>query len=288
MNIYAPTNKPLSEIGGGYTFHRNLRKALNDRVFFVDRWQDADVILISGVTMVPEGDIREAHKAQKPIIFRVDNVPRMSRNGGRKIHERMRDYAQLATVVVYQSKWAEQYCYPLTGDGTVIYNGVDTELFKPATVKPSDPVYLFAYHGKNEHKGFWHAHYIFQQEFRKNKKARFIFIYNFKKELDELQNANFDFWNGESYEHYPTVSSPQEMAELMRECTHFIYPSIADASPNVVLEARASGLEVIGYAESFLSGTEELLAPNLDISLERMGDEYMGLFEIVTTPLSTV
>lgn len=237
--------------------------------------------------MVPESEVYEAFKANKPIVFRVDNVPRKSRNKRSTPHERMRDYARMASVVVYQSNWASMYCQPITGEGTVIYNGVDTDLFKPV-IKETDPIYLFAYHSQNEHKNFWQAHYLYQLEHRDNPKSEFWFIYDFRGDLPQLESANFDFWNGEKYRHLPQVTSPEAMAALMQQCTHLIYPAIADAAPNVVLEARASGLEVIGYPDPIMSGTAELLDPKLDISLERMGDEYMGLFEIITTPISTI
>jgi glycosyltransferase involved in cell wall biosynthesis len=166
----------------------------------------------------------------------------------------------------------------------VIYNGVDTKIFTPPD-KTGEELrknnYLFAYHGKNEHKGFWTAHYLFQMAFRKNPKAFFYFIYDFRSEQKELENAKFDFWNGEGYLQYPVLSHPEQMAELMRKCKYFIYPSICDASPNVVLEARACGCEIIGYPDKSMSGTAELLDPKLDISLERMCEEYFGVFQLV-------
>lgn len=286
MKIYAPIIK--EQTGGGWTFHRNFKKAMGRFVHFVDSWQEADIIFVSGVTMVPEHEIREAKKANKPIVFRVDNVPRKSRNRRSSPHERMRDFADMAWVVVYQSEWAKEYCYPLTGDGVVIYNGVDTSIFKPAEKKPTNNRYLFAYHGKNDVKQFWLAHYIYQKIHRVEPTSEFLFIYDFGRELDEIIASNYDFWNGEKYEHIPRIDNPNDMAELMRECTHLIYPAYADASPNVVLEARASGLEVVYPAPKELSGTQELLDPNLDISVERMAEEYFGLFQIVLSDFSPV
>lgn len=283
MKIFLP-NKTNSGVNGGATFIRNFKKGMADKVTFVDEVENCDVLFIASPMTVDKEDVYKAKKLKKGIALRIDNIPRKSRNRRNTPHERIKEYAQLADVVIYQSEWAKQYCYPISGDGTVIYNGVDTSVFFPPTSSEEEAGknnYLFAYHGKNDHKGFWHAHYIFQQEFRKNKNAHFYFIYDFKSEQAELENANFDFWNGEKYLQYPVLSDPSQMSELMRKCKYLIYPSICDASPNIVLEARACGCEVIGYPDKTMSGTAELLDPSLDITLERMCEEYLGVFQII-------
>lgn len=263
---------------------RNLQRGLADRVHFVKHWQDCDIYFITGVTITDPAEVHEAHKAGKFVVLRVDNVPRKSRNRRQSPHERMKEFAQLADVVIYQSKWAEQYCKVLCGEGTVIYNGVDQSIFKPNKEISNDlrkNRYLFMYHGKNEHKGFWTAHYEFQMIARKNPNAEFWFVYDFGKDTQELVTANFDFWNGEKFQHLPRVETAQEVAEIMQQCGNLIYPSICDASPNVVLEARACGLGILGFPDGSMSGTKELVELD-DISLERMCDEYYGVFSLLT------
>lgn len=281
MKIYCPNIKE-GGIGGGWTFLRNFRNGLRARVQFVNKWEDCDVFFITSVTLTNPTELYDAHKAGKKIVLRVDNVPRKSRNRRSSPHERLKEFAGLSDVVVYQSQWAKDYCYPLCGDGPIIYNGVDTHLFTPKmNLRPDHPRWLFAYHGKNEHKGFATAHYLFQQQHRKDPSSEFYFIYDFGKELEELKNAKFDFWQGEKWVHLEKAESPEDMVEIMQSCTHFVYPSICDASPNVVLEARACGLEVVGAAPRDMSGTQELLDLE-DISVERMCDEYFGVFQLLT------
>jgi glycosyltransferase involved in cell wall biosynthesis len=279
MKIYIP-HKTNSGVNGGNTFIRNITNGLSGKVEFVDTVGECDILFIASPMAVEKIEVYLAKKSGKQVVLRVDNIPRKSRNKRNTPHERMKEFASLADVVIYQSEWARDYCYPLCGLGTVIYNGVDTKVFYPPK-DPKENLYLFAYHGKNEHKGFWHAHYIFQKEFRKNPEAWFYFIYDFRSELQELADANFDFWNGEHYLHHPIITDPEAMANLMRRAKYFIYPSICDASPNVVLEARACGCEVIGYLDKTMSGTAELLDPKLDISLERMCEEYLAVFNMV-------
>lgn len=282
--VYAPNTHGVTGISGGHTFFRNLKKGLANKVHFVNSWPECDVFFISGVTITLPHEVHEASRAGKKIVFRVDNVPRKSRNRRSTPHERMVEFANLADVVVYQSEWAKDYCYPLCGDGTVIYNGVDQSVFKPGK-NPKPNRYLFAYHGNNDHKNFWRAHLEFQYIFRQDPDAEFWFIYDFRSQLSELALGNYDFWQGEKFAHLDKAESAEDMVEIMQQCGKLIYPAICDASPNLVLEARACGLEVIAPAPKDLAGTQELLDLK-DISLERMCDEYNGIFELLANDTS--
>lgn len=271
MKIWLP--KIEDRIGGGWSFLRNFIRGCKDEIVY--DWHEADIVFIPGVTLVERNDIEEAYKAGKKIVLRVDNIPKKSRNKRNRVLDNLKRYAEIAQVV-YQSEWAKEYCKPLTGNGIVILNGVDQSIFYPGK-KPDHPIYLFAFHGKNEIKGFGIAHYLFEQYFREDPKSEFKFIYNFKSELAEQMDSNYDFWNGEKFKHLPPVDQ-RGMANLMRQCTHLIYPAYADAAPNLVLEARACGLEVVGTLDSQWSGVAEML--NLeDISLERMCQEYHNFYE---------
>lgn len=282
MKIFAPITR--QSVGGGWSFYRNFRKGMQQfsDVEFVDRWEDCDVVFITGITIIDPSVVREAQNAGKKIVLRVDNVPRKSRNRRSTPHERMKEFADLADVVIYQSEWAKNYCYPLCGEGTIIYNGVDESIFYPAKNPSPDRKnnYLFLYHGKNEHKGFAKAHYLFQMEFRKNPLAKFYFVYDFGRDLPELLDSNFDFWNGENYEYIPKIENPDDVADLMRSCGTLIFPSICDASPNTVLEARACGMEVIGLESKEMSGAIELIDLQ-DISIDNMCEQYYGIFSFV-------
>lgn len=282
MKIWLPSGD-RQQVGGGFSFLRTFKKyAERAGVQILDDWQEADIGLISGVTLVQPSVVAEAERNGVPIIFRVDNVPRKSRNKRNTPHERMREIADLASVVVYQSKWAENYCKPLCGDGMIIYNGVDTEVFSPAKKKQDCERWLFAYHGKNEMKSFWAAHLLFELRARENPQAEFLFAVQFPSADEKvLAEANYDFWNGEKVTRVSCPQSPQEMADLMRQCTHYVHPAISDAAPQTVLEARACGLEVVGAASEELAGTKELLDPNLDISAVRMVEEYLALARLI-------
>lgn len=281
MNICVPKiNK--QQIGGGFTFLNNFKKAVSSEVLIVDTIDQCDILFIAGVTLVDKSFVYEANRQGKPVVFRIDNVPRKSRNSRSTPHERMKEYASMSDVIVYQSEWAKRYCSPIIDDGIIIRNGVDTNIFYKPEQEPKKDIYFYAYHGSNELKSFWRAHYYFQMIHRENPDAEFWFTYDFGKQYTELQNADFDFWNGEKYTYFDKIQTPEEMANIMRQCKYLIYPSFSDASPNIALEARACGLEVL-YAEKE-SGTPEIIKmPYEDLSLERMGQEYISLFKLLTS-----
>lgn len=283
MKIYLPNNSQ-QKVGGGWTFVRNLKAGLSDRVEFVDNYKDADVILIMGVTTVEIEELEEAKKLGKKIILRVDNVPRNSRNlrCRPKPYEKLKLIAELyADAVVYQSEWSKMYAGPLCGDGMIIYNGVDTKIFNPKPELKKEDRYLYVYHSRgNDLKGFWEAHYYFQMMARKNPDAEFWIINNLGNETADLIRANLDFWNDEKWSFLGVVNDPVEMAKIMQKCSHLIFPASVESCPNTVLEALACGLQVVAVKDNFWGGTSELL--NLpDISLETMCDEYFNLFELV-------
>lgn len=282
MKIYLPNNTK-TQIGGGWTWARTFKKyAERAGCFVVDQLDGADVMLVPGPTVVDVTDVRKAKGSGIPVVFRVDNVPRKSRNKRSTPHQRMKEIADLADVVVYQSKWAEKYCQPLCGEGTIIYNGADEDIFFriDKDIVTSER-WLWAYHSRgNEMKGFWEAHLRFQLRARENPEAEFAFVADFGSEYQNLAEANFDFWNGEKFEHYFPIREPEQMADLMRQCTHFVYPSISDAGPNVAIEAIQCGLKLIGAPDKELSAVAEiatLAAQGYDFSASRMVDEYIAL-----------
>ena len=277
MKIYIP-NISDQNVGGGWTFLRNLFNGLKDRVYFVNNVKDCDILMIAGITMTDKNDVYQAKIDNKKVVLRVDNVPRKSRNRRNTPHQRLKEFADLSDVVIYQSKWAKDYCFPLCGDGTIIYNGVDRKYFYSDYTIQNKNRCLFVYHGKSELKCFWQAHYYFQMIARKNPDAEFWFINDFGKDFDELINSNFDFWNNEKYQYLDKVETPEKMGDIMRQCKYLIFPSFADASPNTVLEARACGMDVLNVSD--VGGTKELLELE-DISLDRMCEEYFGIFKLL-------
>jgi glycosyltransferase involved in cell wall biosynthesis len=279
IKIYNPSVSKQT-LGGGHTFRRNLEKSLIGQAEFVDNWQDCDIFLISSVTIVDKAEVHQSKAAGKKIILRVDNMPRKSRNRGMSPHERMREYAELASEVVYQSQWAQRWLGDYIGkQGVVIYNAADSTIFYPPSIKLETPIktYLITQYNRDENKRTTQAFDIFTEIWKQNHNHKLIVVGNYSPELVAV---NFDLYRGEQVEYLGIISDPKAYADVLRRVHTLIYPTYSDACPNTVIEAWMCGLDVYhtGWeviVELFqkwrVSGREHF-------SLPRLGREYLEVF----------
>ncbi len=279
MIVYIP-NFSEQTLGGGWTFLRNIKKALGEKVQWAHNWQEADIILIASASMTDANEIEEAHKAGKPIIFRVDNIPRKSRNKRGRVYDKMRRFGEIADHIIFQSEWAKEYAGFLTGGleySSVIYNGVDTDVFYPGDEKPVEK-YLFVQFNRDENKRFPEAFYHFHMQWRKNKDAELTIVGAFSPEMAE---AGFDFFADETIEYIPPVADPHVLADIYRDHDILLFPAFMDASPNTVTEALACGLKI--ELVNPVGGTKEIVEraeKGIISSLDDIGREYYALFDL--------
>lgn len=278
MKIYIP-NTSTQSIGGGWTFLRNIKKGYQEAEF-VTSWQDCDVILITGATMTDRREIHEAKMAGKKIVFRVDNIPRDSRNRGTAF-SRMLDFAKMADFIIFQSKWAEDYAgwwfvdngVDITNRSVTVYNGVDTDAFYDLDEARDMRKYVFVQYNRDENKRMTEAFYLFHHAYRKDKEVELYLIGRFSPELSAY---NFDFFAGERVYHLGVIDEPKKLGDVFRRSGYLLFPAFADASPNTVMEAMACGCEILGVNDT--GGTKELM----DIkgrSIEDMANDYKVIFE---------
>lgn len=284
MKIYIP-NTSKQSIGGGWTFLRNFKKGCGDDVEFVDKWEDCDLILITGATMTDRNEMMDAKRAGKKIVFRVDNIPRDSRNRGTAF-SRMLDFARLSDYIIFQSEWAKDYAgwwfvdngVDITIKSDIVYNGVDKDAFfewneENEGLKRVKDRYLYIQFNRDENKRMEEAFYLFHQAFRKNKNAELFLAGRFSPQSMEY---NFDFFAGEKVSYLGVIEDRKELGKIFRECEYLLFPAFADASPNTVMEAIACGCKIIGVNNT--GGTKELI--NIKgRSIEDMCNDYKLIFE---------
>lgn len=245
-------------IGGGWT----QSKYLHDGLGHVS-YDEADTVLITGPTMASHDEVERAKKDGKKIVLRVDNAVRNSRNRNTGM-TRMKSFADLADLVIYQSEWAKNFLYPfLKKDGVVILNGVDTNRFRPPANKPPAGTYLYVRSSRDEGKQWVMAWYWFV-----NQPGRLEIVGKFSPENIEY---NFDFYNGEKY---VFTGEQRNMPEVYQRNEWFLYTYLNDACSNTLLEALASGCKIFGcYGMLNTGGAPEIMRCE-DISLGRMLNEY--------------
>jgi glycosyltransferase involved in cell wall biosynthesis len=278
------STKPDYAIGGGFTFVRNLVKYLERQgVSCVFEGDDYDIYFLIGPTTAQREDVKQVISQGKKIVLRVDNIPEDYRNRGTAV-SRLKDFSEMADVVVYQSEWAKRYVMGLTGtDGVVIYNGVDKDIFKPG--KKIKNTYLYIRSSTNESKRWQEAKYIYRQKWLKGEADMLTIVGNF---ADYTRMYGDDFFKrykmgmfDEPYEYLGQIENPLEVAEILKTHEYLIAPFYNDACSNTILEARACGCKIIfGTAKGSGSNPELMRLYKYDLGI--MGEQYLGIFKLLT------
>lgn len=277
MKVYL-ANSSSQKTGGGWTFLSNLKKGLNE---VTENYQESDIYFISGATMVSRDEVAQAKQDGKKIVLRVDNAVRNSRNRNTGM-TRMKDFANWADLVIYQSAWAQQYLAPFLGiKGKVIVNGIDLNLFYPKS--PRYDYYLYSRFNRDETKNWEVARYWFSRRYVQKPDSKLFLVGQFSQELID---GNFDFYMGERYSYLGELSQ-ETMADLYHQCKYFIYPYFNDACSNSLIEALCSGCEIVGppyYRQT--GGAKQILTlwewkGREYFSLERMCSEYKEALNVL-------
>lgn len=264
-------NDSKQSLGGGWSFLRNFRKGLSvyPDISIVETIEECDVYFIPASTMVLKENVDKAKELGKKIILRVDNIPKDSRNRGTG-WSRLRKYASMADKIIYQSQWARDLLKEFIGDGTVILNGADTDIFNKENKNPIPNLYLYSRYNRDESKNFIEAYYFFIGIWLKDKTVKLRIIGNFS---DEMIQYHFDFPEEmrDSISYGGIMETPEQMAKELKQAETFLAPYMQDACSNSIIEARACDLNIIANTTG---GMPELLKKDFDYSLKRMCREY--------------
>jgi glycosyltransferase involved in cell wall biosynthesis len=125
---------------------------------------------------------------------------------------------------------------------SVIYNGVDTDTFRPGTQQADDFVILSTSR-LIARKGIQYLLEAFTRFHTANPRSRLILAGDGDMQ-EQLRAKAKSSGLGESIE-FLGVVSPKDMAKLYRRADVFVLPSLNEGMSNALLEAMASGLAVI-------------------------------------------
>lgn len=256
MNIKTPKATQVG-IGGGISFVSNFKKAIQPFGHRIVEDGEYDILFISGATLCDRETFLEAKKNGKKIILRVDNILEDSKNRNTGM-PRMKEFADECDVVVYQSEWAKKILMPICGDGPVIVNGIDTDIFHPReTEKDWEGLRIFySKYGRGEGKNFNVVQYFWREYCLEREGDTLVLAGRFADEIQKI-NHPFEFHNDEDYQYLGVISDPHRLAEIMRTCDVALLPYFSDACSNTVLEAQACGLPVI---YDYSGGTPEIVS----------------------------
>jgi glycosyltransferase involved in cell wall biosynthesis len=259
--------------GGGWSFARNFVKGLGGQ----STYEEADVYFICGPTMVSYDEVEQAKRDDKKIVLRIDNIVRNSRNRNTGM-TRMKRFAELADLVVYQSQYAKYFLGKqfLNVDGPVIINGCDTEIYNhKGRTETITARYLYSRVNRDETKNWEMARFIFQQEsYVRDGDALLNLVGQFSPELVEY---NMDFYNNENYRLWGQINDQHVMADLYRNSDYLIYTFWNDACSNTLIEALCSGCEIKDSYNMLETGG----APDIMEAYNAWGREYFSLDRMV-------
>lgn len=271
---YEPTR-----LGGGWTWSREFAKGIGDRL---SDYESAQVYVIPSPSMVQRPDVERAVADGKFIILRLDNIIRNSRNRNTGM-TRMRDMAEMADVVVYQSKFAKKLLggWVKPKRTAVILNGCDQTIYNGTGRTESTTMrYLYSRFNRDETKNWEMARYIYERQVRRQSDSMLTIVGQFSPELIEY---NFDFYRGEQYRFLGAIASPYTMADIYRQSDELIYTYFNDACSNTLIEALSCGCDIYDpYGMLRTGGATEIVNSWNDYGEEyfdshRMVKEYLEL-----------
>ncbi len=271
MKIYLP-NESKPQQGGGFSWMDYFKKGMPENI--TKEYANADVILITGASVVKPEIAEQAKKDNKKVILRCDNFLKNSRNQGKGM-ARMRRMAAVADLVVYQCQWAKDILDDFLGhpNSTIIYNGADLDVFKPQgdTLRfDTTNTYLYASASKGENKG-WNTCWYEYQKIQKEQPDALLLIAG--KVSTEVMAHNFDFFQGERYQYFGMITEPERMAMIYRSSKKFFCVADYDCYSYAALEAALCGCEWIHMSST--GGMPELLQ-NL-----KKGRDFNGISRMV-------
>lgn len=274
-------NESKMTIGGGFSFIENFYTGIvsyvKDHQITPD-WKEADIVLIPSASMISKELFRAVKEAKKKIVLRVDNIPRNSRNRGTGT-SRLKMMADNSDLIVYQSQWAKDYVgYFLKKDGIVVYNGIDTAIFKKEGGRKEfrgSPVYLYSRYNRDETKRWESAWYKYQLIQRKEPSAKLIIVGQFSPEQIQY---NFDFYNNEHYEYLGIITEPKEMAAIYRGADYLLAVYSNDCYSNTYQEVVACGVKL--FEPDMSGGTPELIKNGV-IDCKDMVGNYLQVFQSI-------
>jgi glycosyltransferase involved in cell wall biosynthesis len=179
---------------------------------------------------------------------------------------RMNRELERADLVIVQSKFCEESMI-MNGipKEKVFINvmGVDTAIFKKRETVPMKPRFICV--GMIcVRKGHQYLFRAFQIVKKHIPEAELVCVGKYRPDF-RMERPK---WEG-TFTHYPSLSHPQ-LAELLKTCTAFVFPSQEEGIARAQIEALASGLPVIGThaggATTLVeNGVEGFIVPPHDI-----------------------
>ena len=186
---------------------------------------------------------------------------------------RMKTISEMADLVVFQSKFAEELLNPYlrTENYTVILNSVNQDIFNDSNrTKTEHGRFMYSKQSSDETKNWEIARVTYQLVSQNAPESTLNIVGRFDGNLEEY---NFDFYQNENIKYWGQVTDQNYMASIYKQSDYFLYSYFNDACSQTVIEALSCGLKVMDcFGMSETGGTPEILD-----AVEKYGIEFFGL-----------
>jgi hypothetical protein len=136
----------------------------------------------------------------------------------------------------------------------VSHFGVDTKIFKKRTTLPENPRFICV-GSLTVRKGHQYLFRAFKKVKAVLPNAELVCIGRIRPDF----KSEFKKWQG-TFEHHPSVSHIR-LAEMLTECTAFVFPSLEEGFARVLSEAMAAALPILA---SYESGASTVITDGID------------------------
>lgn len=265
MKIFLANYEPDRQ-GGGWSWQTSFAKAFKDDLVSYD---EAEYYVLASASMATREQVKIARADGKKIILRCDNIIKNSRNRNTGM-SRMKDFAEMADIVVYQSRFAQDLLdgYLQAKRQKVIMNGVDQDVFNPkGREETGEERYLYSKYSSDPTKNWDLARLAYQNISADNT------VLNLVGRFDGIEEYDFDFYQGERYKYWGLVTDKNLMAEIYRQSDYFLYTYFQDACSQTVIEALCCGCEILNIQDMGNTGG----TPEIIHMWDNFGSEYFGL-----------
>lgn len=245
MNLHLE-NVDLSSLSGPNSFARKLIKYLSLDGHNVVELPDAEARLCFIETFRP--------KCEVPLFQRLDGIYFNTLQDFKRQNANIyRTYKQ-ADGVIFQSRFNKELTFKFFGEhpnSIVIPNGADVELIKRMPLLEHSKLDRF--------ENIWSCAASWRPHKRLGENIRYFFEHSHENDClvvagkvsDKFEKSDRIFYVGEiDYEH---------LLSLYKASKYFLHLAWLDHCPNVVVDARASGCQIVC---SSTGGTKEIAGPN--------------------------
>lgn len=211
------------------------------------------------------------------IIQRLDGVYYPSKHGQHydKINAPIKEiYQRYATHIIFQSEYSKKQCFAMLGEKnedaySLIYNGVDTSVFRPTQKVFEKSSIVFVTTGNFRNLDMLEPVVIALDTIAKHYRFKLIVI-------GPVSCGSIQPLLDRPYIDYKGSLMSYDIAEVLKVCDIFIYSHLNPPCPNSVLEAIATGLPVVGFDSGAMKElcffSRHLLAPVSDNIFQEYGD----------------